>query len=351
MREHSARLDLLHAWLKNQARLTDYRLTPASGDASFRRYFRATANGESYIIMDAPPDKEDCRPFIHVAALLRKAGLYAPDVLAQNLQQGFLLLTDLGAKTYLDVLSPAAVNGLHGSRMRVNEPQGEPAYEADALFDDAIDALIRWQLASKPNVLPPYDQCLLGRELNLFTNWYLGRHLGVSLDDESRALWRLTCERLIASALAQPSVYVHRDYMPRNLMVSVPNPGVLDFQDAVYGPITYDVVCLFKDAFLSWPEERVQAWAHGYWESARAVRLPVSDDVQAFKRALDWMGLQRHLKVLGIFARLTHRDGKTRYLDDTPRFVRYVMAVAPRYAELAPLTHLFERHVLPKVSV
>jgi len=193
MREHSARLDLLHTWLKNQVRLTDYRLMSASGDASFRRYFRATVNGESYIIMDAPPDKEDCRPFIHVAALLRKAGLYAPDVLAQNLQQGFLLLTDLGAKTYLDVLGPGAGNGLHGSRMRADEPQGEPAYEADALFNDAIDALIRWQLASKPDVLPPYDQCLLERELNLFTNWYLGRHLGVSLDDKSRMLWRLTC--------------------------------------------------------------------------------------------------------------------------------------------------------------
>jgi aminoglycoside/choline kinase family phosphotransferase len=327
---HRERLELLRAWLRQQPGLADSHLEPASGDASFRRYFRAYAHGRSFIVMDAPPDKEDCRPFIHVAALLRAAQLHAPEVLAQDLQQGFLLLTDLGNKTYLDVLKPD---------------------NADTLFLDATNALIRWQLASRPGVLPPYDEALLRRELNLFADWYLPKHLGVRLDDESQALWALSCSRLIESALEQPRVYVHRDYMPRNLMMSEPNPGVLDFQDAVHGPITYDVVSLFKDAFLSWPEEQVAAWARRYWNSARAAGLTVHECYDAFKRAFDWMGLQRHLKVLGIFARLTHRDGKAGYLADTPRFVRYVMAVAPRYDELTPLVALFERHVLPKVAL
>ncbi len=327
---HSDRLDLLRVWLTQQPGLADCEVALASGDASFRRYFRATAGGKSYIVMDAPPEKEDCRPFIHVAKLLREAGLHAPEVLAQDLEQGFLLLTDLGKKTYLDVLT---------------------SDRADALLRDAIDALIRWQLASRPGVLPPYDKALLTRELNLFTEWYLPRHLGIGLGDGSWALWETTCARLITSAMAQPHVYVHRDYMPRNLMYSEPNPGVLDFQDAVYGPITYDVVSLLKDAFLSWPAQQVEGWSRLYWEQARAVSLPVQQEFADFQRAFDWIGLQRHLKVLGIFARLAHRDGKASYLADTPRFVRYVMAVAPRYPELAPLTHLFERHVLPNVAL
>jgi aminoglycoside/choline kinase family phosphotransferase len=328
--DHSERLGLLLAWLTQQKDLADCSVVLASGDASFRRYFRAASGGKSFIVMDAPPDQEDCRPFIHVATLLREAGLHAPEVLAQDLVQGFLLLTDLGTKTYLDVLTPD---------------------NADALFQDAIDALIRWQLASTPSVLPPYDEPLLRRELNLFVDWYLPRHLGVTLDSDSRAHWETACVRLVESALAQPRVYVHRDYMPRNLMLSEPNPGVLDFQDAVFGPISYDAVSLFKDAFLSWSEDRVEDWSRRYWKQARAVSLPVPGEFGDFKRAFDWMGLQRHLKVLGIFARLTHRDGKAPYLADTPRFVRYVMAVAPRYPELAPLTCLFEQYVLPKVTI
>ncbi|MGH8501544.1 MAG: aminoglycoside phosphotransferase family protein [Gammaproteobacteria bacterium] len=319
---------LLRAWLKEQAGLAACELTPASGDASFRRYFRAVAGGQSFIVMDAPPDKEDCRPFIKVAALLWHAGLHAPEILAQDLRQGFLLLTDLGAKTYLDVLTPD---------------------NADELFGDAIDTLIRWQLASRPDVLPPYDQALLARELNLFTEWYLPKHLRVALDAESQAQWEAVCTLLIESALAQPCVYVHRDYMPRNLMLSNPNPGVLDFQDAVFGPITYDAVCLYRDAFVSWPEERVDQWSRRYWERARAAGLPAPATFVEFRRAFDWMGLQRHLKVLGIFARLTHRDGKPAYVKDTPRFVRYVTTIAPRYTELAPLARLFERHVLPNL--
>jgi aminoglycoside/choline kinase family phosphotransferase len=327
---HSDRAHVLRTWVARQAGLADCSVTLASGDASFRRYFRATTGDKSFIIMDAPPDKEDCRPFIYVAALLREAQLHAPEILAQDLSQGFLLLTDLGTKTYLDVLT---------------------SDNADALYIDAIYALIRWQLASQPYVLPPYDEALLNRELNLFTEWYLPRHLGMTLDNKSQALWEAACTRLVACALAQPRLYVHRDYMPRNLMISEPNPGVLDFQDAVYGPITYDVVSLFKDAFLSWPEERVDGWSRRYWEEARAAGLPVHEEFAEFKRAFDWMGVQRHLKVLGIFARLTHRDGKETYLADTPRFVRYIMAVAPRYSPLAPLTRLFERYVLPKVSL
>lgn len=329
MSDSSTRLRLLQAWVTQQPGLAHASLTLASGDASFRRYFRAAQDGQSWIVMDAPPGKEDCRPFVFVAKLLRKAGLYAPEILAQDLDQGFLLLTDLGTQTYKDVLTSA---------------------NADALFDDAIDALIRWQLASRPGVLPPYDEALLQRELNLFTEWYLPKHLGLSLDRAAQMLWAEVCARLIESARSQPQVYVHRDYMPRNLMHSEPNPGVLDFQDAVFGPITYDVVSLFRDAFLSWPEARVAHWRRRYHEAARMARLPVQDDFAEFTRAFDWMGLQRHLKILGIFARLTYRDGKPVYVADTPRFVHYVMEVAPRYSALAPLTALFERYVLPRVT-
>ncbi len=324
------RLELLRAWVLTHPELDECDLALVSSDASFRRYFRAITGGKTYIIMDAPPEKEDCRAFIFVAQLLREAGVNAPEILARDLTQGFLLLTDLGAQTYLEVLTPA---------------------NADVLFDDAIDALVRWQLASRPSVLPNYDAGLLKRELQLFADWYLPKHLGVTLGSESQALWEACCARLIESALAQPQVYVHRDYMPRNLTPSQPNPGVLDFQDAVYGPITYDVVSLFKDAFVSWPEERVDEWVQRYYALARAAGLPEHKAFADFKRALDWMGLQRHLKVLGVFARLSYRDGKPNYAADTPRFVRYVMTVALRYVELAPLTALFEQHVLPKVPL
>ena len=308
---------------------------PASADASFRRYFRIVsgriAGGQrSWIVMDAPPAQEDCRPFLKVGALLLEAGVHAPQVLAQDLGQGFLLLSDLGAQTYLDVLT---------------------LDNADELFAPAISTLIQWQLASCPGVLPDYDEPLLARELALFPDWYLSRHLGVSLSGDDLAAWQSVCATLIAAALAQPKVYVHRDYMPRNLMISDPNPGVLDHQDAVYGPIAYDPICLFKDAFLSWPEARIDAWLRRYHRQGLMAGLPLTADYVAFRCDADLIGLQRHLKVLGIFARINYRDGKPKYLADTPRFVRYVIDVAARYAELAPLAALFERCVLPVVPL
>ncbi len=272
--------------------------------------------------MDAPPESEDCRPFVSVAALMRAAGLNVPEVLAQDLDRGFLLLTDLGATTYLKALNEA---------------------NADELFGDAIEALLRLQLASRPGVLPAYDEALLQRELALFPEWYIGRHLGVTLSAEQRRALAEITALIVGNNLEQPSVFVHRDYMPRNLMVSDPNPGVLDFQDAVFGPITYDVVSLFKDAFISWDEERVLDWTVRYWEKARRAGLPVNADFGQFYRGFEWMGLQRHLKVLGIFARINYRDGKPGYLADTPRFVGYVRAVCARYAALAPLARLFDQ--------
>ena len=301
--------------------LTDAEFAPASADASFRRYFRVVSEGRSWVVMDAPPEREDCGPFIHVAALMEQAGLNAPRIVAMNLQNGYLLLSDLGRQTYLHV---------------INEQN------ADELFEAAIIALVRWQQASVPDVLPPYDEALLRRELSLFPDWYVARHLQREFTPEQSALWDRVQTLLVDSALAQAKVFVHRDYMPRNLMISEPNPGVLDFQDAVYGPISYDPVCLFKDAFLSWPAERVEAWARLYWERARAAKLPVAGDFERFLREFEWMGVQRHLKVLGIFARINYRDGKPHYLSDTPRFIRYVRETASRYAELAPLVQLFD---------
>ncbi|MGZ8273603.1 MAG: aminoglycoside phosphotransferase family protein [Burkholderiaceae bacterium] len=296
-------------------------LRPASADASFRRYFRVDAGDASLIAMDAPPDKEDSRPFIHVAGLLSDAGLNAPKVLEANLAKGFLLLTDLGTTTYLSALNDDSASGL---------------------FDDAMEALVRWQLASRPGVLPPYDGALLRRELNLFPDWYVARHLSHSLGDQQSQVLQHMFDRIIESNLAQPTVYVHRDYMPRNLMVASPNPGVLDFQDAVMGPITYDVASLFRDAFISWEEARVVDWVVRYWQKARRAGLPVASDFGTFWRDVEWMGLQRHLKVLGIFARINYRDGKPHYLADTPRFVGYVRSVTRRYDDLAPLARLFD---------
>lgn len=310
---------MLERWIAGLHPGAAFRLSPASADASFRRYFRAAFDdGRSLVAMDAPPDREDCRPFVRVAALLRSAGLNAPEVLAQDLSQGFLLLTDLGTQTYLDVLDAA------------NAPR---------LFSDATDALIRWQLATRAGELPPYDEALLRREMALFPEWYLLKHLGKAVPRESlEPVFTL----LVKSALAQPAVYVHRDYMPRNLMVCEPNPGVLDFQDAVTGPITYDIVSLLRDAFLSWEEEQVLDWSVRYWEKAKRASLPVPADFGEFWRSLEWMGLQRHLKVLGIFARINYRDGKPKYLADTPRFIGYALAVARRYTALVPLARLLE---------
>ena len=316
----------LQAWLSGLFPAQAWHIEPASADASFRRYFRVslTDSGESRIVMDAPPQQEDCRPFIAVAELLRQAGLNAPAILAQDLKQGFLLLTDLGTTTYLAAL------------------QQDDA-RADALFRDAVDALVSWQLASRPGVLPPYDAALLRRELDLFPDWYLARHLGLALAPQQRQLLQRMFALIMASNLAQPAVYVHRDYMPRNLMLSEPNPGILDFQDAVYGPVSYDMASLVRDAFISWEEERALDWIVRYWDKARRAGLPVGSDFGDFYRDLEWMGLQRHLKVLGIFARIRHRDGKAGYIEDAPRFLGYVRAVAARYNALAPLAHLFDQ--------
>jgi aminoglycoside/choline kinase family phosphotransferase len=318
-----ARRAALERWLAHQLSGRDFSLTPASEDASFRRYFRATlADASTFVAMDAPPDKEDCRPFVRVASLLHQAGVHAPRVHAQDLDQGFLLLSDLGTRTYLQELEPG---------------------NASQLFADATDALVRWQLATRPGELPPYDEALLRRELQLFPDWYVARHLKATLSPAQHETVEKIFRLLIDSALAQPKVYVHRDYMPRNLMLCDPNPGVLDFQDAVTGPISYDMVSLVRDAFLSWDEEPVLHWTVRYWERAKKAGLPVAADFAEFWRGFEWMGLQRHLKVLGIFARINYRDGKPRYLADTPRFIKYARDVARRYSALAPLDRLLDQ--------
>ncbi|HTM61237.1 MAG TPA: phosphotransferase [Burkholderiales bacterium] len=316
------RRNRLEQWLATPLNGARFTLAPASEDASFRRYFRATLDdGRTFVVMDAPPDKEDSRPFVRIARMLADAGVHAPVVHAQDLGAGFLLLSDLGTRTYLSELTAAT---------------------ADALMSDATDALIRWQLASKPGELPPYDEALLRREMNLFPEWYVARHRRKSLSKAQAQTLESVFTLLVKSALAQPTVYVHRDYMPRNLMLSDPNPGVLDFQDAVMGPIAYDVVSLMRDAFISWEEEQVLDWTVRYWEKAKRAKLPVEADFGEFWRAFEWMGLQRHLKVLGIFARINYRDGKPKYLTDTPRFLAYARPVAQRYRELAPLNQLLD---------
>jgi hypothetical protein len=315
------RSEQLREWLTAHVAAGAFTMQPASADASFRRYFRVAADGRSWIAMDAPPPHEDCRPFVRVAGLLRAAGVNAPRVEAQDLERGFLLLTDFGDTTYLAALDEA---------------------NADRLFGDAIEALLKWQLASREGELPAYDEALLQRECELFPQWYIARHLGVTLPDAQQQALSETFKLIIARARAQPAVYVHRDYMPRNLMVTDPNPGVIDFQDAVYGPVSYDMVSLTRDAFVSWEEERVIDWTVRYWERAKKAGLPVDPDFSRFYCDFEWMGLQRHLKVLGIFARIHYRDGKQGYLEDTPRFMRYARAVAERYRELAPLARLFD---------
>ncbi|MDD0973412.1 aminoglycoside phosphotransferase family protein [Pseudomonas fontis] len=331
MPDHDVRLQHLNVWLDEQlAKLFHTHgwgpvpagsLTAASSDASFRRYFRWQGEGRSFIVMDAPPPQENCRPFVDIAHLLASAGVNVPVIHGQDLERGFLLLSDLGHQTYLDVIN------------------GE---SADGLFDVAIEALLAFQQLPMQAPLPSYDVALLRRELELFPEWYVGRELGVVFNDAQLAAWQRISAVLIDSALAQPKVLVHRDYMPRNLMVSEPNPGVLDFQDAVYGPVTYDITCLFKDAFLSWPQARVEGWLKAYWQRAQACGVPVQADFEDFHRASDLMGVQRHLKVIGIFARICHRDGKPRYLADVPRFFAYIDEVIARRPELAELDELIE---------
>jgi aminoglycoside/choline kinase family phosphotransferase len=299
---------------------------PASADASFRRYFRLGDGKTSWILMDAPPQQEDTAPFVRVAELMHEAGLNAPRVLAQDPARGYLLLSDLGRRTFLDAIKAGDT----------------PPETIEAMMHAAIDALLVWQQSSRSGVLPPYDAALLQRELDLFEDWYVVRYLQRQLDPAQKSVLRGIQQRLIDSALAQAKVFVHRDYMPRNLMVSPSGPGILDFQDAVEGPISYDVVSLMRDAFWSWPHAQVDAWMLRYWQRARDCGLAVDADYAEFRRAADWMGLQRHLKVIGIFARINYRDGKPHYLADVPRFIGYVRSVAAAYPALAPLLQLFD---------
>ena len=315
------RLHAIQDWAARQLGGDSLDIAPASTDASFRRYFRVTAKGRDYIVMDAPPAHEDCRPFIVVARLFADAGVHVPQVLAQDLDQGFLLLTDLGNTTYLSAL---------------NESTARELYLA------SNDALIRIQQASRPGVLPEYDRVLLTRELMLFPEWYVAKHLGVAMKDDQKVTLDTVFERLLANNLAQPQVYVHRDWHSRNLMVSEPNPGILDFQDAVYGPITYDLASIYRDAYIQWDEEHQIDWVIRYWEKARAARLPVPEDFGEFWRDFEWMGAQRHIKVLGIFARLYHRDGKDGYLKDMPLVMHYLRKACERYDELKPLLFLLD---------
>ncbi len=329
MPDQDVRLQLLQSWLEQclpalferegWGTVPPASLTPASSDASFRRYFRWQAEGRSLILMDAPPPQEDCRPFVRIAALLADSGVHVPRILAQDLERGFLVLDDLGRQTWLEVLN---------------------ADNADALFEQALQALLRFQRMPGADALPPYDDALLRRELQLFPDWYLQRHLGVELSDVQRDQWQRVCDLLVGSALAQPRVFVHRDYMPRNLMLSEPNPGILDFQDAVHGPISYDVTSLFKDAFLSWPQARVETWLQRYYQLAGEAGIALPSSFAEFQRASDLMGVQRHLKVIGIFARICHRDGKPKYLGDVPRFSAYIDEVLSRRPELAELGQL-----------
>ena len=328
----AARFEQFQHWLAETAPrhgLAGDSLRLASADASFRRYFRIDcSNAGSRIIMDAPPEQENCKPFVEIAALMQAAGVTAPQVLAWDQAHGFLLLTDLGPQTLLQAIN-------------VQLPQANLA-----LYLQAVDALIAWQLSSKPGVLPPYDQTLLRRELELFPHWYLSQHKGLLVDPGMRQTLDQTFELIIAQNLSWPSVYVHRDFMPRNLMMPLSAGaalGVLDFQDAVYGPITYDIASLLRDAFLSWDEDFCLDVTVRYWEKARKAGLPVGTDFGDFYRAVEWMGLQRHLKVAGIFARLTLRDGKPQYLADTPRFIGYIRSTCGRYAQLKPLLRLVEK--------
>lgn len=310
-----ARLAGLVGWIESTGRRVR-RWELASADASFRRYIRVWTDADVLVAMDAPPEREDCGPFLAVADLMREAGVPSPHVHAAAPDLGYVLLEDLGERTFLD---------------------GLRADEADELMRRAIESLVRWQRASRPGVLPPYDSALLRRELRLFPEWYADRHLGRPLSAGQWERWMVIEERLIDAALRQAPVFVHRDFILRNLMRYGDRAGVIDFQDAVYGPVTYDVLCLVRDAFVDWPPEREEAWFRHYWQCARAAGVPVPDSLDAFRRDLDWIGAQRHLKVIGIFARLCYRDGKAQYLGEVPRFLRYLERETAAYPELGAL--------------
>jgi aminoglycoside/choline kinase family phosphotransferase len=319
---HQQRQQEIDDWLRTLLPGRPFTLAPASADASFRRYLRASFDdGSTRVVMDAPPSHEDVKPWLHVQKLFHDAGAHVPEVYATDIERGYLLLSDLGSTTYLADLTDA---------------------NADSHYRAAIEALIRIQLASKADELPPYDRTLLKRELDLFPEWYLGKHVKCALTESQSSQLASVFDKIMAVNLAEPSVYVHRDYHSRNLMVARPNPGIIDFQDAVYGPISYDLVSLFKDAYIHWPEDRVLDWLARYWQAARKAGLPVRADFGDFFRDYEWMGVQRHVKVLGIFARLYHRDGKDGYLKDMPLVARHLRAACGRYRELTPLLRILD---------
>jgi aminoglycoside/choline kinase family phosphotransferase len=323
------RLEQLKNWLDHELNFSEYTLAPASSDASFRRYFRVLHAGISYIVMDAPPDKEDSRPFVSIARMLFDIGLNVPEIIDENPEQGFLLLSDLGSTPYLEALNEDTVERLYG----------------DAL--GALATLQAWVPGDA--ALPAYDRALLLKEMELSREWLLGRHLGLFPDAVQTGLIDAAFRLLADNALAQPQVCVHRDYHSRNLMLTgMHNPGILDFQDAVIGPVTYDLVSLLRDCYIEWPGERVEDWALGYQDLAlqSGILHAAHDDPQQFLRWFDLMGMQRHLKAAGIFTRLKHRDGKSGYLQDIPRTLGYVVEVAARYEELAAFGSFIEGEVL-----
>jgi len=327
--EQDARLALLTEWLSSLDLVETGSRRPASSDASFRRYFRLDVSpalraklGDTLIAMDAPPERENVPAFIHVQGLLLDAGVTVPAIVARDVERGFLLLSDLGTTTYLSRLD---------------------ADNAAFMYSDAVDALIKFQLSSQAGVLPAFDRAFVLREMNLFPEWYINRHLGVTLDAAQQAKLDKVFEAITANVLAQQQVFMHRDFHSRNLMfLDQGNPGVLDFQDAVYGPVTYDLGSLLRDAYIQWDEEIVLDWVVRYWQSAKQVGLPVNPDIDAFYRDFEFMALQRHLKILGIFCRLNYRDGKAIYMGDLPTVMDYVRKTANRYTELKPLIRLLD---------
>jgi len=333
------RFNLLKDWLAKLDLVQIASARPASSDASFRRYFRIDVQpqhqatlGQTLIAMDAPPERENVLGFVKVDEMLSHAGVSVPRIVATDYESGFVLMSDLGVTTYLQVLD-------HDN--------------ASAMYAEALESLVKFQLTSQPGVLPEYDRAFLQRELNLFPEWYIGQHLKATLTEKQTAELQGVFDAILANVTAQPQVYVHRDYHSRNLMwMDAGNPGVLDFQDALYGPVTYDVASLLRDAYVQWDEEMVLDWAIRYWQHAKSLGLPVNKDIDSFYKDFEYVGLQRHLKILGIFCRLNYRDGKPQYLDDLPIVMDYVRKTANRYKDLRPLIRLLDllEDVRPQVG-
>ncbi|SFV15705.1 aminoglycoside phosphotransferase family protein [Pseudoduganella namucuonensis] len=324
-----ARLILLKDWLRTLDLVDPASARPASADASFRRYFRVDVLpahqaelGATLVVMDAPPERENVPAFVKVDQLLADAGVSVPAIVARDVERGLLLLSDLGVSTYLQVLDPD---------------------NASTMYAEALEALVKIQKASQPGVLPEFDRAFMQREMDLFPEWYIGKHLGVTLTDKQAAELKGVFDAILANCTAQQQVFMHRDFHSRNLMwMDEGNPGILDFQDAVYGPVTYDVASLLRDAYVQWDEELVLDWAIRYWQHAKAEGLPVNRDIDAFYKDFEYMALQRHIKILGIFCRLNHRDGKPNYMGDLPTVMDYVRKTANRYKDLKPLVRLLD---------